>query len=45
MVRRIGVYWNSGKAHGLSAARTLMELARAEGMEALPDEALGRELG
>ena len=45
MVRRIGVYWNSGKAHGLAAARTLMGLARAEGMEALPDEALGRELG
>lgn len=45
MVRRVGIYWNSSKAHGLSAARALMELLRAQGMEALPEAALGRALG
>ena len=40
MVKRVGVYWNSGKAHGLSVARSVIELAQGSDMEPVLDAAL-----
>ena len=45
MVKRVGVYWNTGKAHGLDTARALMRMARDVGMEPVPDAALAAALG
>ncbi len=43
-VTRVGVYWNSGKAHGLSCARELMALLAGAGLEPVPERALARAL-
>ena len=45
MVKRVGVYWNSGKAHGLSVARSVIELAQGSDMEPVLDAALADALG
>lgn len=44
-VARVGVYWNSGKAHGLGCARQLIELLERAGLEPVPERALARALG
>ena len=43
MVKRVGVYWNSGKTHGLSVARSVIELAQGSDMETVLDAALNRK--
>ena len=45
MVKRVGVYWNSGKTHGLSVARSVIELAQGSDMEPVLDAALADALG
>lgn len=45
MVKRVGIYWNTGKVHGLDTARALMRMARDVGMEPMPDAALAAALG
>ena len=44
-VTRVGVYWNSGKAHGLSCARELIALLEHSGLEPVPERALALALG
>ena len=44
-VTRVGVYWNSGKAHGLSCARELIALLEHSGLELVPERALALALG
>lgn len=45
MVKRVGVYWNSGKEHGLGVARDVMRLAHENDMEPVPDAALAAAMG
>lgn len=43
-VRRVGVYWNTGKAHGLNCARELVGLLERAGMEPVLEAELARAL-